>query len=105
MRISDWSSDVCSSDLADGTRIALHGLAADNVLEVVADFAYSNSGEGLHRFVDPDDGEVYLYSQFEVPDARDRKSVGLGKSVSGRGDLGGRRIIKKKNISNADISD
>ena len=29
-----------------------------------------NTGEGLHRFVDPVDGEVYLYSQFEVPDSR-----------------------------------
>jgi len=55
---------------ADGVRIALDGLAAENVLEVTADFAYTNSGEGLHRFVDPVDGEVYLYSQFEVPDSR-----------------------------------
>jgi aminopeptidase N len=31
---------------------------------------YSTTGEGLHRFVDPEDGEVYLYSQFEVPDTR-----------------------------------
>ena len=37
---------------------------------MVADFAYTNTGEGLHRFVDPVDGEVYLYSQFEVPDSR-----------------------------------
>ncbi len=37
---------------------------------VVADFEYTNTGEGLHRFVDPVDGEVYLYSQFEVPDSR-----------------------------------
>ncbi|MBZ4251819.1 aminopeptidase N, partial [Streptococcus pneumoniae] len=29
-----------------------------------------NTGEGLHRFVDPVDNEVYLYSQFEVPDSR-----------------------------------
>ena len=35
-----------------------------------ADCAYSRSGEGLHRFVDPADDRVYLYSQFEVPDAR-----------------------------------
>jgi aminopeptidase N len=63
------------ADVADGTRIALAGLAADNVLEVVADFRYSNSGEGLHRFVDPVDGEVYLYSQFEVPDSRRVYSV------------------------------
>jgi len=58
------------AEVADGARIELPGLAADNVLEVVADFAYSTSGEGLHRFVDPVDGEVYLYSQFEVPDSR-----------------------------------
>ncbi|NKX49448.1 aminopeptidase N, partial [Arthrobacter deserti] len=31
---------------------------------------YMNTGEGLHRFVDPVDNEVYLYSQFEVPDSR-----------------------------------
>ena len=51
-------------------RIALPGLAADNVLTVDARFAYMNTGEGLHRFVDPVDDEVYLYTQFEVPDAR-----------------------------------
>jgi aminopeptidase N len=56
--------------VADGTRIQLDNLQAENVLEVVADFAYTNTGEGLHRFVDPVDGEVYLYSQFEVPDSR-----------------------------------
>ncbi|AYF97036.1 aminopeptidase N [Protaetiibacter intestinalis] len=56
--------------VADGTRIALDGLAPANELVVVADFAYTNTGEGLHRFVDPVDGEVYLYSQFEVPDSR-----------------------------------
>jgi len=54
----------------DGVRIQLDGLAADNVLVVVSDAEYTNSGEGLHRFVDPVDGEVYLYSQFEVPDSR-----------------------------------
>ena len=52
------------------SRIALEDLAADNELRVVADCAYMNTGEGLHRFVDPVDGEVYLYTQFEVPDAR-----------------------------------
>jgi aminopeptidase N len=54
----------------DGVRIQLDDLAADNVLEVVADAEYTNTGEGLHRFVDPVDDEVYLYSQFEVPDSR-----------------------------------
>lgn len=56
--------------VSDGIRIQLDNLAADNVLTVVADAAYTNTGEGLHRFVDPVDNEVYLYSQFEVPDSR-----------------------------------
>jgi len=50
--------------------LALPGLAADNVLVVDADFAYSNSGQGMHRSVDPVDKEVYLYSQFETADAQ-----------------------------------
>jgi aminopeptidase N len=52
------------------SRITLTGLAADNELVVRADLPYSRTGEGLHRFVDPADDRVYLYSQFEVPDAR-----------------------------------
>jgi aminopeptidase N len=55
---------------ADGIRIQLDGLQEHNVLTVDADFAYTNTGEGLHRFVDPVDDEVYLYTQFEVPDSR-----------------------------------
>ncbi|QDY76754.1 aminopeptidase N [Streptomyces qinzhouensis] len=41
-----------------------------NELTVVADCSYTNTGEGLHRFVDPVDQQAYLYTQFEVPDAR-----------------------------------
>ncbi len=52
------------------SRIRLTDLQAENELVVRADCAYSHSGEGLHRFVDPVDGRVYLYTQFEVPDAR-----------------------------------
>ncbi|MFD3657166.1 aminopeptidase N [Streptomyces sp. 24-1644] len=55
----------------DGTRVTLDGLAGgDNVLVVDAQCAYSRTGEGLHRFVDPEDGEVYLYTQYEPADAR-----------------------------------
>jgi aminopeptidase N len=50
--------------------LTLYGLAQDNVLVVEADGLYTNTGEGLHRFVDPVDGEVYLYSQFETADAK-----------------------------------
>ncbi len=53
----------------DGNRIALDGLAATNELRVVADCLYMRTGEGLHRFVDPVDGCIYLYSQFETFDA------------------------------------
>ncbi|WP_267245486.1 aminopeptidase N [Streptomyces sp. PR69] len=53
------------------SRISLkHLRAGRNELKVVADCAYTNTGEGLHRFVDPVDGQAYLYTQFEVPDAR-----------------------------------
>jgi aminopeptidase N len=51
-------------------RIALDDLEAENELRVVADCAYSHTGEGLHRFVDPADDRTYLYTQMEVPDAR-----------------------------------
>ncbi len=61
--------EVPRESFAD-SRIALSGLAAENELVVEADCLYTNTGEGLHRFVDPVDGEVYLYSQFEVPDSR-----------------------------------
>jgi aminopeptidase N len=58
------------SDYDESTGIALTGLAEHNLVVVDADCRYSNTGEGLHRFVDPVDGEVYLYSQFETADAK-----------------------------------
>ncbi|WP_111765320.1 aminopeptidase N [Nakamurella deserti] len=50
--------------------LALPPLAAENELVVDAVGVYTNTGEGLHRFVDPVDGAVYLYSQFETADAK-----------------------------------
>lgn len=59
------------AEVFEDSRIALPGLLQGrNVLRVVADCAYTNTGEGLHRFVDPVDQQAYLYTQFEVPDAR-----------------------------------
>lgn len=58
------------AEVSDGIRIQLPDLAAVNDLLVVAEAPYMNTGEGLHRFVDPVDNEVYLYTQFEVPDSR-----------------------------------
>src|SRR3546814_20572163 len=97
MRISDWSSDVCSSDLnevrdlgqrADGALAVLGGVA--DVLDVGADDRREPRGQGVDhraRIVDAQGGLRHV---------GDRKSVVSGKSVSVRVDLGGRRIIKKK---------
>ena len=63
------NGDPVSVSAFDGNRIALEGLQATNELRVVAECAYSRSGEGLHRFTDPADGGVYLYSDLETFDA------------------------------------
>jgi aminopeptidase N len=60
--------DVAGYREDDG--IALPELAAENELRVEATGRYMNTGEGLHRFVDPVDGSVYLYTQFETADAK-----------------------------------
>ncbi|EHB53961.1 aminopeptidase N [Mycolicibacterium rhodesiae JS60] len=62
--------DIDVSGYDESTGISLEGLAKTNVLVVDADCRFSNTGEGLHRFVDPVDSEVYLYSQFETADAK-----------------------------------
>ncbi|ULP48980.1 aminopeptidase N [Mycolicibacter virginiensis] len=60
--------DVSAYDESVG--VTLSGLAEHNTVEIDAQCYYSNTGEGLHRFVDPVDDEVYLYSQFETADAK-----------------------------------
>jgi aminopeptidase N len=57
-------------DVVTGARITLPDLARDNTVTIVANCTYMNTGEGLHRFVDPVDDETYLYTQFESADAR-----------------------------------
>lgn len=58
------------ADVVDGARIRLPELQQENRLEVAGTALYSRSGEGLHRFVDPADGQTYLYTQYEPADAR-----------------------------------
>ncbi|MFC4471174.1 aminopeptidase N [Streptomyces xiangluensis] len=62
--------DLDPGAVFDGCRILLEDLGDDNELVVDAQCAYSRTGEGLHRFVDPEDGEVYLYTQYEPADSR-----------------------------------
>src|SRR3546814_15738964 len=82
MRISDWSSDVCSSDLR--TRCATAALRSLRCLRTAARSPCRDKGIA-RRYRLP----------ISQPPQSDRTSVGSGKSVSVRVDLGGRRIIKK----------
>src|SRR3546814_17879088 len=121
MRISDWSSDVCSSDLRDkGDRAAEIGLAdlpLDRVVghhrklrvdegeeqdgrEAIDEGGQLRGGDaifggeiaGIERRDDPD-GEQRLR---QAMGEQDRKSVVEGKRVSVAEDSGGRRNKKKK---------
>lgn len=60
--------DVTS--VVDRDRIVLEGLQASNTVTVSGTALYSRSGEGMHRFVDPADGQCYLYTQYEPADSR-----------------------------------
>ncbi|MEW1804917.1 aminopeptidase N [Pseudarthrobacter sp. NPDC080039] len=57
-------------DVVEGARIRLDNLRAENQVTVTGTALYSRSGEGMHRFVDPADGQCYLYTQYEPADAR-----------------------------------
>src|SRR3546814_12412126 len=87
MRISDWSSDVCSSDL----NARLGKIVVIGTLRIGAAHHFAVGLPAVRdrsRLVRP------------VPTTADRQSVVEGKSVSVRVDLGGRRIITKKNTVN-----
>src|SRR3546814_11994202 len=95
MRISDWSSDVCSSDLLTVRKAADHTLRRspshrETVMPI--EKRVSSAAAALEGI---EDGATVLVSG-------DRKSVVSGKSVSVRVDLGGRRILTKKNKSNVE---
>src|SRR3546814_14559827 len=92
MRISDWSSDVCSSDLARALRRLRHRHGVGRPLP-----HHGRAGELRHPAGGQGSGEVRLRGHRTLPD---RKSVVEGKSVAVSVDLGGRRISKKNNITN-----
>ena len=52
-----------------GGRLTLTGLAERNELAVTATMRYSNTGEGLHKYTDPEDGNVYLYQHMFINNA------------------------------------
>src|SRR3546814_11998935 len=101
MRISDWSSDVCSSDLNDHPELMPILTAAFEERLAVGDIEIGGIKFARQDFarhaVALDIGEMRLGAAEPLPGKRaDRKSVGEGKRVSGRVDLGGRRILQKK---------
>src|SRR3546814_20248625 len=103
MRISDWSSDVCSSDLIMTKTFIRLQKGAD-----AGDAFLASSYADMAAYPPSDIGQKHGFVQFapqegESPEAtakrlmhEDRQSVVEGKSVSVRVDLGGRRLIKKK---------
>ncbi|SDL19903.1 aminopeptidase N [Arthrobacter sp. ok362] len=58
------------ADVVDGSRVRLDNLQPENQVTITGTALYSTSGEGMHRFVDPADGQCYLYTQYEPADAR-----------------------------------
>src|SRR3546814_18011890 len=98
MRISDWSSDVCSSDLGEGPRQGRDDMRGKR-LALAMMMACAGSAAiaaPLHAQAAPAETLEIDKKRIDAALAADRKSVGWGKSVSVRVDLGGRRIIKKK---------
>src|SRR3546814_13257813 len=91
MRISDWSSDVCSSDLfAQFFALGFGNTVAKDLYGALLRRDLARGGAQQRSLARP--GAAHHGNDL----APDRKSVVWGKSVSVRVDLGGRRIIKKK---------
>src|SRR3546814_11256584 len=102
MRISDWSSDVCSSDLGEVTHRdqVYPGEHQAIVPEALWDAVQTRLAcNAIARKRQTNAREPSLLAG-RISDGegrrKDRQSVVGGKSVSVRGDPGGRRIIKKK---------
>src|SRR3546814_15642546 len=93
MRISDWSSDVCSSDL----KLLDIGQQGDDIVLVTRRHGHGNGGRIERLGGGP--AEILVDRLGHPGGGRaDRKSVVYGKSVSVRVDPGGRRILKKQTV-------
>src|SRR3546814_18312962 len=104
MRISDWSSDVCSSDLFLGHRSEQFAIAAAEPADGIGierDLAHG----GQRQVEDGVDGalgqridaaDIHHLVVAELESVRDRTSVGEVKRVPVRVELGGSSILKHK---------
>src|SRR3546814_13645977 len=106
MRISDWSSDVCSSDLICGetSRASMSAISSisSNPSRPSRSTLLTKVMIGTERKRQTSNslrvcGSIPLAASITITaESTDRKSVVEGKSVSVRVDLGGRRLINKK---------
>src|SRR3546814_13874900 len=107
MRISDWSSDVCSSDLTENYQLLFGGSGAEDAsLAKIVGPGFDEDGifdavekaTDVYKSLRPE-GERYLDTYrragMQPSTEADRKSVVWGKRVSVRLDLVGRRNIQK----------
>src|SRR3546814_19235113 len=99
MRISDWSSDVCSSDLADylvqgfvdTDRKRLNSYMEQKKVYHFKDLGKLKESKDIEEL-------VVVNENTGMRDKQDRKRVGSGKSGSVRVDLGGRSVMKQKEV-------
>src|SRR3546814_15513593 len=110
MRISDWSSDVCSSDLLsnmDANSMDLSDVAANSLPGMIFDLkrnpGFAPYGPATGKMLNGKYATARSAGNY-LAGLKDRKSVVYGKSVSVRVDFGGRRIIKKKKTDEKQIN-
>src|SRR3546814_18852244 len=93
MRISDWSSDVCSSDLHRNKLTVMENELVNMVCGCHDEAGLRPVNSIARCDLLPAGAAETLPPAFLCIENRDRKSVVSGKSVSVRVDLGGRRLI------------
>src|SRR3546814_11075208 len=97
MRISDWSSDVCSSDL----KVPVEKLSLCGGFGKISKLAAGHMDlHSRHSSIDLPQLAQWAAAIGASQALQDRKSVVSGKSVSVRVALGGCCIIKQNIISN-----
>src|SRR3546814_17604329 len=94
MLISDWSSDVCSSDLIDPLHFTRNASWRESINVIWTSWASTRRGETANST-----GTTWPSMKAAMDtDCSDRKNAGEGRRVEGRVALGGRRSIQKKNL-------
>src|SRR3546814_10975178 len=108
MRISDWSSDVCSSDLLKGKTIAVDGAGTTPYFVLMVMLHRNGLGPKDVQFATlaPNPAaQAFVAGQYDAASTYERSEERReGKGVSVRVDLGGRRIIQKKKNTTRDTA-